>query len=318
MSNVKFEKILMIGIDEPKLDPEYWKRIDVLAEKRVYLPKDSPDIKKQLADTDCLLTNFGIKVDREDIDSASNLKYIGVLATAYGKIDIDYAKSRGIAVCNIPGYSTEAVAEFVFAIILEHIRELERGKKQAREGNYSEAGFSATEIRNKIFGIFGLGRIGSRVAEIALGFGADVRYWSRNRKKELEMKGAKYEDADILIPKCDFLSLHFAQTKDTENFLNEQRFQKIKKGAIVINAAPMELVDIDALEKRLKNGDITFILDHSDEMSEENLKRLSKYENYIIYPPIAYITKEARISKQEIFIENIENFLKGTPANKVN
>jgi len=314
---MKFNKMLLIGIDEPKLGPKYWKRIDALAEKRIYLPKESLEIKKQLADTDCLLVNFGVKVGKEEIDSAPRLKYIGALATAYGKIDVEYAKSKGIVVCNVPGYSTEAVAEFVFAIILEHIRELEKGKKQAREGNYSEAGFAATEIKDKKFGIIGLGRIGARVAEIALGFGADVSYWSRNRKRELELKGLKYEAADAMIPKCDILSLHLAQTKETEKFLNEKTIQKIKNGTIVINTAPMELVDIDALEKRLIRGDMTFILDHSDEMSADDLKRLSKFKNCIIYPPIAYITKEATIAKQEIFVGNIGAFASGRPQNTV-
>lgn len=314
---MKFQKILTIGINEFALDPIYWQRVKVLAEKTFNLAKDSPEIKEQLADTDCLLTGFGIVVDREVIDSAPNLKYIGVLATAYGKVDVDCAKSKEILVCNIPGYATEAVAEFVFGVILDHIREIERGKKQAREGNYSEAGFSAIEIKNKIFGILGLGRIGSRVAEIALGFGADVRYWNIDRRKEYETKGIKYEDADDLIPKCDFLSLHFAQVKDTENFLNKERIQKVKKEAVVINTAPMELVDIDALAERLSKGDITFILDHSDEMSPENIKKLSKFKNCIIYPPIAYVTEKARIAKQEIFVGNIENFLKGSPTNQV-
>jgi len=314
----KFQKTLIIGINESALDSAYWQRIEASTEKIISLAKDSSEIKKQLADADCLLIGFGITINKEIVDNAPKLKYIGALATAYGKVDVDYTNSKGIAVCNIPGYATEAVAEFVFAVILDHIRETERGKKQAREGNYSEVGFSTIEIKNKIFGILGLGRIGSRVAEIALGFSADVRYWSIDRKKDFEASGIKYEEADDLISKCDFLSLHFAQVKDTENFLNEERIQKIKKGAIVINTAPMELVDINALEKRLKNRDITFILDHSDEMSPENIKRLSKFENCIIYPPIAYVTKEARVAKQEIFVGNIENFLKGTPTNQVN
>lgn len=316
--NKKFQKILTIGIKEFALDSPYWQRVKVLAEKTMSLAKDSPEIKEQLADTDCLLTGFGIVVDKEIIDSAPNLKYIGVLATAYGKVDVDYTKSKGISVCNIPGYATESVAEFVFAAILDHIRGVEKGKKQAREGNYSEAGFSAIEIKNKIFGILGLGRIGGRVAEIALGFGADVRYWNKDRRKEFEIKGIKYEDVDTLIPQCDFLSIHFAQVKDTENFLNKERIQKIKKGAVVTNTAPMELVDINALAERLNEGDITFILDHSDEMSQENINKLSKFTNCIIYPPIAYITEEARITKQEIFVGNIENFLKGSPTSQVN
>ena len=313
----KFKRVLTIGIDESALNFEYWQRINGLTERIINLPKDSTEIEKELADAECLLIGCGVIVDKKIIVGSPNLKYIGVLATAYGKVDVDYANSKGITVCNIPGYATEAVAEFVFAVILDHIREVERGREQAIEGNYSEVGFSATEIKNKAFGILGLGKIGSRVAEIALGFGADVRYWNINRKKEFELKGIKYEDANTLISKCDFLSLHFAQVKDTEKFLNEERIQKIKKGAIVVNTAPMELVDIDALEKRLKNRDITFILDHSDEMSSENTKRLSKFENCIIYPPIAYVTKEARTVKQEIFVGNIENFLKGSPINQV-
>ena len=159
---------------------------------------------------------------------------MGGLGTSYASIDVDYTKVKGITVCNVPDYSTEAVAEFVFATILSHIRELEKARSQVEARNYSEAGYAPIEIKNKIFGIFGLGRIGSRVAELALGFGADVRYWSRNRKRDIEAKGVKYEDKETLIPKCDFLSLHFAQTKDTEKFLNEEKIGKIKNDAISV------------------------------------------------------------------------------------
>src|SRR3989344_2145364 len=303
---MKFKKVLIVGIEESKLEPFFWKRIDAISEKKVYVPKDSSDIKKQLADSDCALLFLGTKFGREEIDAAPHLKYIGMFGTGYGRIDTVHAKTKGIIVTNIPRYSTEGVAEFVFAILLEHLRDLEKGKSQARAGNYSEFGFGAAEIKGKVFGILGLGRIGSRVAELALAFGADVRYWSRNKKSELEKKGIKYENTDVLITKCDFLSLHFALTKDTEKFLNRERIQKLKSGAIVINTAPMELIDINALEKRLGRGDITFILDHSDEMTADDLKKLSKHKNCIIYPPGAYLTKEATRAKQEIFVANIE------------
>ena len=312
---MKFKKMLTINIAESKLDLEYWRKVDEFTEARVNLPKDSSEIEAHLADADCLLAGFGVKVDKEILDKSKKLKYIGVLATAYGTIDVEYAKKKGIVVSNIPGYSTESVAEFVIAVILEHIKELEKGKKRGREGDYSSAEYSVIEIKNKIFGILGLGKIGSRVAEIALGFGADVRYWSRNRKPEMEAKGIKYEDADSLIPKCDFLSLNFAQAKETENFLDEERIKKIKKGAVVISTAPMELVDMSSLARRLEKNDMTFILDHSDEMSADYLEKLSKYKNCIIYPPIAYVSNEARIAKQEIFLDNIESFLKGSPKN---
>lgn len=234
---MKFSKILLIDIEKSKLDASFWKRIDGLAEKVVHISKDSPDIKKELANTDCLLVNFGITVTKDNIDTAPNLKYIGTLSTAYGKVDVSYAKTKKIIISNLAGYSTESVAEFVIAAILETIRNIEEGKRRGRNGNYSEAGISAIEIKGKIFGIVGLGSIGSRVAEIAKGFGADVRYWSRHRKKNWEKKGVNYENLDNLISKADFLSINLAQTKDTEGIFNKTRFQNAKSGVVIINTA---------------------------------------------------------------------------------
>lgn len=240
------------------------------------------------------------------------------MVTAFGKIDASHAKKRKIIISNLKGYSTESVAEFIFAAILEKIRGLEEGKIRGRNNNYSEAGISAMEFKDRVFGIVGLGTIGQRVADIGLGFGADVRYWSRSRKKNYEKKGIKYEPLDTLVSKADIISVNLAQTSDTEKIFNSNLFKKIKSGAVVINTAPMELVDIDALAQRLKNKDMTFILDHSDEMTEGDLKKISKFPNCIIYPPMAYISGEAAANKKRIFIENMEGFLKGKPVNVVN
>lgn len=316
---MKFEKILVYNINRSKnLDPQSWKKIESLGNKLIFIPKDDLKLREELADTDCLLVAFGTNVTKEDMDSAPRLRYIGVLATAFGKIDVLHAKKKKIIVSNLKGYSTESVAEFVLAAILEYIRNLEEGKKRGKSGNYSEVGISAIEIKNKIFGIVGLGAIGSRVAEIALGFGADIRYWSKNRKNNFEKKGVKYETFENLISKADIISINLAQTKDTEKIFNKKAFQQVKSGTIIINTAPMELVDIDGLEQRLKNKDITFILDHSDEMAREDIEKLSKYPNCIIYPPIAYVSKEAAENRKRIFIQNIEAFLKGKPINVVN
>lgn len=316
---MKFEKILMIGYDEETFSSQQWNKIEEYCEDYVLLPKDSPKISENLTNTDCLLVKLGATVDEKMIDSMSKLKYIGMLGTGYGRVDATYAASKNITVCNIAGYSTESVAELVFAIILDHIREIERAKKQAREGNYSEDGFQASEIKDKLFGIIGLGTIGSRTAEIASeGFRANVRYWSRKRKDDYEQKGIKYQDLDTLLNESDIISLHLELNNETNLFLNEERIQRIKPGAVIVNTAPMELIDIEALVKRLKLGDIYFILDHSDELEESDAKLLSAYQNCIIYPPIGYITNEATLAKMDMFVNNIENFVKGTPTNKVN
>src|SRR3989344_1888087 len=279
-----FNKILFVGIDKSALGETYWTRIDKVVGKKIFLPKDHPEIQKQLKNIDCLLVNFGVPVTKNDLDHAPNLKYIGTLSTAFGKVDAEYARKKKIPVCNLAGYSTESVAEFTLAAVLEAVRSLEIGKQRGRAGKYDESGIRAWEIKNKVFGILGLGSIGRRVAELAQGFDADVRYWSRHRKKDAEAKG----------------------------------INSLKKNAVVINTAPMELVDIDALVKRLAKKDIIFMFDHSDETGLEDLKKLSKHSNCIIYPPMAYITDEARIIKREMFVTNIENFFKGKPTNVVN
>lgn len=311
---MKFKKIVITGFREKELEESYWSRINDLTDYKIFLNVDDPKLNIELADADCLFTKFN-PVTPEMFDIAKNLKYIGVFATGYGKVDKGKAEQCKVTVTNVPGYSTESVAEFVFAILFEKLRDLERAKKQARDANYSESGFSASEIKSKNFGIIGLGRIGTRVAEIALGLSANVVYWSKNKKEV----GDKYEylEFDDLLSSCDIISLHIALNTETKGILSKESIARIKNGAIVINTAPMELVDLDAIIERLQKKEITFILDHSDEMDPAVLKELSKYEDCVIYPPIAYISKEASLAKQEIFVSNIENFVKGTPINKV-
>lgn len=317
---MKFKKILVVGISKNALDKRYWDQINNLTDHLVFVTEGDKDLSGKLTDTDCLLVYFN-GVDKTMIDEAPNLKYIGALATGVGKIDTTYASSKEIVVTNIPGYSTESVAELVFAVLLENMREIARAKKESKEGNRDETSFSAMEIKGKTFGILGMGRIGQRVAEIASdGFRANVLYWSLNRKEKLENSHIKYDELDNLIPRCDILSLHFALNSETENILNADRISKIKDGAIVINTAPMELLDLYGLEKRLQRGNITFIFDHTDlgDISEQNLKRLQQYDNCISYPVLGYISKEARAAKQEMFVKNILSFLEGKPTNTVN
>lgn len=309
-----FSKALLINISETALDKEYFEKISELCSKVVSLPKDDPNISKELTDTDCLLTGFGVVVDKGMINTAPNLKYIGVLATAFDKVDIKYAKQKNIPVCNLGGYSTESVAEFVIGATLENIRALEEGKQRGRNANYSEDNMKVRELKGSEFGIIGLGNIGTRVAEIATGFGAKVSYWSRAKKSA----AFTYKELDQLIKDSDYISINLAAAPQINKIINADRLNSLKNGAVVINTCPMDLIDIDALSKRLAKGDITFILDHSDEMTAEELAKLSPYKNCIIYPPIAYISLEARRNKQETFVNNMAAALEGNPQNQVN
>ncbi len=311
---MKFKKIVITGLTEKEISNSLWERLNNLTDTKIFLDANSPELAKELAVADCLFTKFN-PVTAEMFEIAKELKYIGVFATGYGKIDKEKAIQKGVTVTNIPGYSTESVAEFVIAVLLEKLRDLERAKKQTREKVYSESGFSASEIKNKYFGVIGLGRIGTRVAELAHGFSANVKYWSKS-EKNVENK-FEHLNFDDLLSTCDIISIHIALNEETKEIISKEAISKIKSGAIIINTSPMELVNLDALIQRLKRNDITFILDHSDEMDQEVLNELHKYENCIIYPPIAYISKEAGMAKQEIFVDNVENFLNGFPTNMV-
>lgn len=175
---MKFKKILTVGIQETDLNADFWKQLDDLTDRRVSLSEDDPKVVDELIEADCLLVKFN-GASKVMMEKATNLKYVGALATGYGKIDVGYASQKSVVVTNVPGYSTESVAEFVIAVILERIRQLVKGLQNVKNGNYSEADFQATELKAKNFGVIGLGQIGSRVAELASGFNAKVSYWAR-------------------------------------------------------------------------------------------------------------------------------------------
>ncbi len=221
-----YKKAVLIEIAESDLDEKYWGELDKLVDSRVHLDRNDPELFRQLADCDCLLLGFQIDVQQDVIDAAPGLKYIGALATAYGTINIAYAASKGIPVCNLAGYSTEAVAEFTLAAILFQIRSIEEGLHRARQGNYDFAGIKAKELKNSNFGVIGLGNIGKRVAELAAGFGAKVSYWSREEKDV----PFQYRELDELLSVSDYISVNVAETPETVGLLNATNLSKIHGG----------------------------------------------------------------------------------------
>lgn len=309
-----FKKAVFVNISEDHFDAGYWSTLTGLFEQHVLLNRDDSQLPAALHDCDVLLLGFQVPVGKDIFDAAPNLKMINILATAYGTVDLEEASKRGIPVCNLAGYSTEAVAEFTIAILLHQIRQLEEGVNRGRAGNYSFEGMSARELKNSNFGVVGLGNIGQRVAELAAGFGANVSYWSRSKKDS----PFAYKELDQVLEESDYLSLNVAQTPDTEGLFNAERLAKIKPGTVIVNTVPPEVVDTAALAERLAKGDITYVSDHGDEMTQEDLDKLKQYPNALLLPAIGFITAEARINKQEIFIGNLRGFLEGNVQNKVN
>lgn len=306
-------KIICLNFTGSELEKEYWAEIDELVSQRVNV---NTGAEAEHSDADGLLVKLGAKVGKDLIDMLPNLKYIGMLGTGYGGIDTVYAGSKGITVTNIADYATEGVTEFTFGILLEYMRDIAKARKQAKEGNYSDD-FTGGEVKGKKFGVIGLGNIGKRTAELAQAFGADVSYWSRKRKQDAEDNGIKYSELDELLKSSDIITLNLALNPETEGIISAERLASIKHHAIFINPSPMELVHFEPLLERLKKNDMVFMLDHSDEMTEEQLKALQPLDNCIVYPAIAYLSREAGQLKKRIYVDNLKNYLAGAPSNKV-
>jgi glycerate dehydrogenase len=312
---MRLHKLLCLGFTGRELDDSYWDELDELAENRVLITSEAKITSN--TDADCLFVKLGAKVPKELIDQLPNLKYIGMLGTGYGGIDTAYSASKGITVTNIADYATEAVAEFTFGILIEWCRGVYRAIDMALNGVYEDDAHPGMEIKGKKFGVIGLGNIGLRTAQLAQAFGCEVSYWSRSRKQNAEEKGIKYQELDDLLESSDIITLNLALNSKTEGIINADRLKKIKHNAIFINPSPMELIDFEALVTRLKQNDMEFMLDHSDEMLEDHLKQLKTLESCKIYPAIAYSTREASQLKKRIYVDNVKNYLGGKTSNKV-
>ena len=313
---MKLNKIVCLGFNGSELEDNYWQELGSLVGLHVLVASEA-ELDKH-TDADGLFVKLGAKVGKDLMDKLPNLKYIGMLGTGYGGVDTVYAASKDITVTNIADYATEGVSEFTFGILIEWCRGVSRALGLAWDGVYEDDAHPGMEIKGKKFGVIGLGNIGKRTAELAQAFGCDVSYWSRERKQDAEAKGIKYQELDDLLAKSDIITLNLALNPETEGIINSDRLQKIKNDAILINVSPMELIDFDPLVARLKQDDIVFMLDHSDEMTEEQLTALKSFSRCKVYPAIAYLTREASQLKKRIYIDNVKNYLEGSPSNKVN
>jgi len=313
-----FTKALFADIEEKSIPSEYLNRIKKISEKILFSASSDPKFIEEISDTNVLLSNISTKIDKVVIDRASMLKYIGVLATAYDGIDAVYARQKEIPVCNLGGYSTEAVAEFVFATLFEAIRELERAKQQARAGDYSFTSFMGIELKNKVLGVIGAGKIGSRVAEVGLGIGMKVLYASLHEKPELEKRGANKVSIDKLMKLSDVISLNLIQDDQTKGIITKEKIGLMKRGAIFVNTAGAKPIDWDAMKQAVKNGLITLIFHFAHGLDLAVIKEFQQYKNCQFYPGIAFRTAEANIARWETFTSNIEQFVMGKPQNVVN
>ena len=299
-----------------------WKDLETLGQVTVYERTKPEDTVARAAEADIVLTNK-VMIGRTEIEQLPHLRYIGVLATGYNVVDIMAAHEHGIIVTNVPAYSTESVAQMVFAHLLTVTNRIEHYAIQNRAGRWSNnPDFSysdtvLTELAGKTIGIVGLGNIGSRVAQIALAFGMKVKAFT-SKSADLLPDGIQKTDMQELISTSDILSMHCPLTDSTRHLINADTIRLMKKTAIVINTGRGPLVDDQAVADALEQKRITAYC--ADVLTEEPPKAdnpLLKQQNAYITPHIAWATTEARVRLVQVATDNVRAFLKGTPQNTV-
>ncbi len=281
-----------------------------------------PDlIAQRLRGADIVFTNK-TPLRLEHLETTKKLKFIGVLATGYDVVDVAAAAARGIVVCNVPAYSTDSVAQHVFALLLEICQNVglhDRAVHAGRWTNSPDYCFWDTpliELSGKTLGIFGCGRIGCRVAEIGKAFG--MRVLGSSPRERSEFTG-RYVDFTTLLAESDVLTLHCPATEKTRGIINAGTIAEMKDGAILINTSRGALIveqDLcDALESRkLYAAGVDVAAKEPIPANSPLLKARSCY----ITPHIAWAPYEARKRLIDITVENLRAFLAGKPVNQVN
>ncbi len=312
---MKFKKIVLYDLRSKPLEKEFVDKLKQFAESVKVVFAEGEYLKalklSDLEGADALITRLFDFYD-DSLFGNSKLKYIGAMHTDVSHFNIQILNRKGITLTNIPGYATEAVAELTISSLLNISRQTHDAMNFVKQGNWGFEKFLGWELKGKTLGIIGLGRIGSRVAEIAQGFGMNIIYYSKN-KKDVSYQFVELND---LLRQSDVVSLHCNLTDKTKNILNKTNLKLMKQGAVLLNSARMELVDLEALYELCKERKIFVWFDELQD--EEWRDKFRKLDNVYLTPDYGWMTKEAQQRVREMTLNNIKSFLEGNPINKVN
>ncbi|MBR0464206.1 MAG: D-2-hydroxyacid dehydrogenase [Clostridia bacterium] len=310
------------ALDALQLADLDWSPFNGLGDISVYDATKPDLVSERAAGAQIVLVNK-VKMTREVIGSLPELRYIGVLATGYDNIDLQAATERGVTVTNVPGYSTDSVAQLTFALLLElchHAGEHSRGvtaeNRWSSQPYYCYWDYPLVELAGKTMGVFGLGRIGLRVAAIAHALGMKVIACSRTEK---DVPSVEMVDFDALLRRSDCLSLNCPLTDATRGLIDMDALCRMKKSAFLVNTSRGGVIVEEDLRRALDEGVIAGAA--VDVLSAEPPTRdnpLLGAKNIIITPHIAWATREARERLLRIVYENICAWREGRPVNAVN
>lgn len=296
-----------------------WDALKELGELTVYDRTAPDEVVARAKDAEAIYTNKVLITD-ELMGELPDLKFIGVLATGYNNVDIEAAKRRGITVCNVPAYSTDSVAQLVFAHLLhiintigDYAASVNRGEWAGnRDFSYRLSAFN--ELAGMTMGIIGMGNIGRRVAAIAQAFGMKV---ITNSGRELP-EGVERVGHDELFKRSDVISLNSALTPATKGIINREALAMMKPTAVLINTSRGPLVDEEALADALREGRLAGAgIDVLCEEPPRSGSPLIGCPRCYVTPHIAWQSSQARQRLVDISIENLRKFSIGEPQNVV-
>ena len=284
-------------------------------EVQIYDLTAPEQLAKRVSDADGILCNK-TPIPAELFDRCPKLRYVGECATGYNNIDIAAAKAHGVTVCNVAGYSTDAVAQHTFAMLFYLLEKMRYYDDYVKEERYvSDRIFTHFaehfhELASMRFGIIGLGNIGRKVAQIASAFGADVVYYSASHQPPQE--GYHQVDLDTLLATSDIISIHAPLTVHTQGLINSAALEKMKPSAILLNLGRGPIVVETDLANALKKGTIAAAgLDvlSQEPMTDDNpLLSIKDSKKLLITPHVAWAAIEARTRLMEIIYGQIKDF----------
>ncbi len=299
----------IVILDGATVDPGLsWDGLRALGELTVYPRTPEELVRERIGDAEALFINK-ISLNKELLTQCPKLKFIGVMATGYNNVDIDACRELGIAVCNIPSYSTDSVAQHTFALILEICNQVALHNQSVKEGEWFRSeDFCYWKapillLKGKSLGIVGYGHIGKRVAEIASAFGMTVHIYSRDQEQTI---------------KSDILSLHCPATESNKGFINKDFIDRMKDGAILINTARGVLLNEADVAEALKTGKLAAAgVDVLASEPADPANPLVALPNCFITPHMCWTPKEMRQIIIDGCISNLKSFLSGESLNRV-
>jgi D-lactate dehydrogenase len=291
-------------------------------------------------DAEILSTFVGSTLNDAVLDLMPRLKLVATRSTGFDHIDLEACRRRGVLVCNVPHYAEVTVAEHVFALLLALARHLPAAVERTRRGDFSQTGLRGFDLRGKVLGVVGTGRIGRRVIEIARGFGMEVLAHDVVRDEAAAATlGFRYVGLAALLAASEVVTLHVPATPATSGLIGGREFAAMKTGVVLINTSRGSIVDAEALIRAIGSGKVAAagldVLPEESALREEagifaesnpiqpNLRALIadhallRFPNVIVTPHIAYNTREAVSRIAETTAANIAAFAQGAPENLV-